>query len=354
MRPASENLDPPRRRGLLIDRAFVAIGVLLLLGSVAIAVFWSVPAIREATATADWASATAEIVHSELKVETSHSEGRTTKSYTPVVRYLYTVPRGDGTVRLAGDRVDIAAMRTDADSRSIVREHPTGRSCTIRYDPAAPWRSVLRPQGTPWGAWFFPGLMLVLGTMFVVLPGFAIRAKKTIKRPSAEIDRIGMRNFGGCLVIVGGIFVLVPTIFAGFWIVFAGGEAAEAAATAAWIPVEATIEEAAFEPVAGGAIPKVRYRWRRDGREHASTTLTLGTVSPENAARWSEAIFHAVPGAVATIHVDPANPTEAVLVPGDPTREWGFIAAGLGGAALTAAFGIVVILQGHRFRRRAA
>jgi hypothetical protein len=354
MNPGSENLCRAGRRGLVIDKAFMAIGVLLVLGAIAVAVLWSVPAIQEIEATKSWASAPAEVVHSEVEVETSHSDGHTTRSYTPVVRYLYTVPRGEGSVMLAGDRVDIAGVNSESSSREVVRKHPKGARCTVLHDPEQPWRSVLRPQTASWSAWLFPAIMFIIGTMFVVLPGSALRSRKPLKRPSAEIDRIGMRNFGGCLMIVGGIFVLVPVVFAGFWIVIAGMQAAESAGTAAWIPVEATIEEAAFEPVAGGAIPKVRYRWTRDGQEQVSTTLTVRTVSPANAARWSQAIFEAVPGEAATIHVDPENPASAVLVPGDPTQEWMFFAAGIGGVAIMAFFGLAVILQGHRFRKKAA
>ena len=75
---------------------------------------------------------------------------------------------------------------------------------------------------------------------------------------------------------------------------------------------------------------------------------------PANSTRWSQAIFEAVPGEAATIHVDPENPASAVLVPGDPTQEWLFFAAGIGGVAIMAFFGLAVILQGHRFRKKAA
>ena len=354
MSVASENPLPAARRGLVIDKAFMAIGILLLLGAVVVVAAWSIPAIREVKAVQSWISAGAEVVHSELKVETSHSDGRTTRSYTPIVRYLYTVPRGEGAVELLGSRVDIAGMRTESDSRDVVSRHTVGRRCTILHDPDEPWRSVLRPQGTPWGAWFAPGVMAVLGAMFVVLPGFALRKKASLQRPNIEIDRIGMRNFGGCLMIVGAIFVAVPMLFAVVWTVIAGMQAAERAATAAWIPVEATIEESVFERVPGGAVPRVRYRWTRDGITHTSTTLTAASVTVENAAGWSRTIHESVPGQTVTIRVDPDDPASAVLVAGDPTREWTFFAAGLGVAVLLAFFGGAVILQGRRFRRQAS
>jgi hypothetical protein len=354
MNPGSENLCRAGRRGLVIDKAFMAIGVLLVLGAIAVAVLWSVPAIQEIEATKSWIAAPAEVVHSEVEVKTSHSDGRTTRSYTPIVRYLYTVPRGEGSVMLAGDRVDIAGVNSESSTREVVRTHPKGARCTVLYDPEQPWRSVLRPQTASWSAWLFPGIMMILGTMLVVIPAVAMRSKKSLERPTAEIDRIGMRNFGGCLMIVGAIFVAVPMIFGVIWSIVAGVQASDAASTAAWIPVEGTIEEAAFERVAGGAVPKVRYRWTRDGQEVVSTTLTVRTVSPANAARWSQAIFEAVPGEAATIHVDPENPASAVLVPGDPTQEWMFFAAGIGGVAIMVFFGLAVILQGHRFRKKAA
>jgi hypothetical protein len=86
---------------------------------------------------ADWPTTPGRVISAEIKVEHDSESG---SSYTPQIRYLYTVNGTD----YGGDRIRFGFNNAGkSHARQVVEGHQPGSGVVVHYDPNSPGRAVL-------------------------------------------------------------------------------------------------------------------------------------------------------------------------------------------------------------------
>lgn len=180
-RQAQHQDRPPPRRQPLIESAVVRFGlwfwILLLLVTGIVVGYIGVEQFLRANQVRQWPTTTATVFDSHVKTSAYTHAGITTQSFTPVVRYRYTVSGQE----LEGQTIDQSPLdvcyseRAKADG--IVARYPAGSTPSVYHDPADPARTMLDP-GIPWSeAVLF--VVVPLGALgLAVLVIFVLRAEK--------------------------------------------------------------------------------------------------------------------------------------------------------------------------------
>ncbi len=135
---------------------------------------------RDGQATKSWPTTTGHVISADVqeKVETRrdmNDRPRTERTYTPAVRYEYTV----GAQTYLGHRVKADDYGGGADrAYGIVNRYPAGTTLTVFYDPDDPDQAVLETGADTSGVYLFGGV----GALFTVIGLAALAAAGVLFR----------------------------------------------------------------------------------------------------------------------------------------------------------------------------
>jgi len=145
----------------------VGLGIILVFGGVGVyALYQTNRGRRQADESQGWANTFGSIVESRLDQSTNYSEDGPTVSYSPLVRYTYSVIGQPFT----GEKITFGL--TEAHSRSskaqeVLNRYPLGKQVTVYYDPNDPSQAILeRRAGGGVAGWIVGILFLVAGLCF--------------------------------------------------------------------------------------------------------------------------------------------------------------------------------------------
>ena len=146
---------------------------------------------NEGRKTLDWPSVEGTITYSAVGSEYSRdSEGRETKMYFPVIKYIYSV---DG-VEYKGDRHEISKTTTSfiGGVRETVNSFVVGKKATVYYNPEQANEAILKP-GVPFiillFLYLFGSIVVALWSSIVYTIRKKLREKSDDARSDSTIER---------------------------------------------------------------------------------------------------------------------------------------------------------------------
>ncbi len=146
----------------LIGLACAGIFILVFLGGGAYMIYRSIQDRKKAKASLAWPSTQGRVIESRVvESRSSDSDGDTTTTYRPYIKYEYQVV---GSV-FTSDKLAIGPAVSTSSYRKAeekVKRMPAGAAVTVFYNPDDPTEAVLEQRSNA-------GLLLILGIIFVVV-----------------------------------------------------------------------------------------------------------------------------------------------------------------------------------------
>lgn len=315
------DLKAPRGAGLAVTAAillpvamivlpgwlFMAAFAMMIPSAIAGVIVYKMGEVRRA---ARWPSAQARIVRSKLRtVATKTADGSASRGNMPDIEYVFSV---DGS-EYHGKRISIGEIKPDSPAVGAALErYQVGRTGPVFYDPDNPKEAVLErdPPANP-------------RTMYAIAAGVMLVGLAVVVAFSriGEIIQWLQPYFPPGAVIQGVLFFLACGLVAGLSLL---SDLASALAAARWPTVAGTVitsrVESRRELVPGGGnqttmvwSPLVEYVYRVGERDYHGTRIGFGP-AVSGGRGLAEAIIGRYPAnTTATVHYDPANPSQATL-----------------------------------------
>ena len=282
---------------------------------------------------ARWVQGEARITSSKVVTTRHRFQGEAIKvKNEPSVTYEYAV----GAETFHGDRISFGDTPADGIEAALKR-YSTGVRVPVFYDPKDPTESVLdRDSPVKLGClWAGAAIALLVGAGVTLVFGEGEAIDEVLQR---SLPRVEHPLMSICVALMGCFCLLIQ------W-----GMRRQAAQAAAWPVVRGSIVSSKVESFRDSGTRRARgstlyravveYAYEVDGRPYRGTRVGFGAVVSSSFKAPAEARAERyVPGAPVDVHVDPADPNNAVL---DLTIAWNWalplIALALFGVAAYAA-----------------